>query len=61
MNPAPNPNSAPARSTRASEVPQAPTTATPQMNEQQFTEWFTALIPKVDKKRFPVGSTIKSE
>ncbi len=34
---------------------------TPLKNEQQFTEWFTTLIPQVDKKRFPVGSTIKSE
>lgn len=34
---------------------------TPLKNEQQFTEWFTALIPQVDKKKFPVGSTIKSE
>lgn len=33
----------------------------PQMNEQQFTAWFTDLVPKVDKKKFPVGSTIKSE
>ena len=32
-----------------------------QMNEPQFTTWFTGLVPKFDKKNFPVGSTIKSE
>ncbi len=31
-----------------------------QADEQQFTEWFTTLIPKIDRK-FPAGSTIKSE
>jgi hypothetical protein len=29
-------------------------------NDTQFSAWMNALVPKVDKKHFPVGSTIKS-